>query len=304
MSVLAPPLTDVVVTRDGERLFTGVWPGEEPTFVFAHGLTSTHRNIAAVAAELDGALRVVAPDLRGRGNSTKPPAGSYGMEAHARDVLDVMDAFGIERAIVGGHSMGAYVATAVAVTAPERLLGLVLIDGGVIVVPPGMEDVQIDPDVLMEQVLKPVMDRMRTTYPTVDAYLDVWRAMPYFKDGFGDIAEQYALYDLAHTKDGYASKCSETGATEDWRDLLQNPAAKDRLDRVRVPTLAVGAERGMTEADESVLSDVHVERLRTAIADVEFVRVPSTTHHTVTMSDHGAKATADALRKFAARVAG
>jgi pimeloyl-ACP methyl ester carboxylesterase len=302
MSTLAPPITDAVSVRGGERLFFGQWPGPAPTLVCLHGLTSTHRNIAAVARALDGALDVVAPDLLGRGVSSRLPAGSYGMEAHARDVLALMDALEIDRAIVGGHSMGAYVATAVAVAAPDRVAGLALIDGGVYYLPPGTPPV--DPDQMLETVLKPVIDRTRRTFASVDEYREFWRAMPYFPK-WGPIVEDYLVYDLGRRGNAFGSKCSEAAAAEDWRDLLTNLEIVSRLDRVRCPVLAVGAEFGLTTEQPAVLSDVpHVERLREAVADVEFVRVAGTTHHTVTLSEEGAAATAEALRKFAARLSG
>lgn len=302
MSTLAPPIVDSVTTSDGQHLVFGEWPGDEPTCVLAHGLTSNHRNFGAVARALDGTVRIVAPDLRGRGLSSRPPSGSYDMERHVDDVLSLMDALDLERAVVGGHSMGAYVATAVAVRAPERVRGLVLLDGGVYIVPPGME--QIDPDQWMEMMLKPVMDRLRQTFDSIEAYRETWKAMPYFVNDWSDIVEDYLRYDLGRRGDAYASKCAEIAAVEDWRDILSNPRTQERLSEVACPVLAVGAETGLTPEQPSVLSDLHVDHLRTLVDDVEFVRVPNTNHHTVGLSDHGARATAEALRKFAARVGG
>lgn len=300
---LAPPVVDVVNVRGGERMFFGQWPGEEPTLIFAHGLTSTHRNIGGVAAALNGAMNVVAPDLLGRGLSSKPPPGSYGMQAHGRDVLELMEALEIDRAIVSGHSMGAYVATAVAVAAPERVAGLVLMDGGVMITPPPGTPA-VDPDEVKEQVIGPVFERMRRTFGSVEEYKEFWKAMPYFPD-WGPIVEEYLVYDLGRRGAGYSSKCSEEAASEDWRELLTDAEIANRLERVSCPVLAVGAEFGLVPGTPSVLSEApHVARLREVVSDVEFVHVPSTTHHTVTLSAAGAGVVAEALRKFAARVAG
>ncbi|MFY9718968.1 MAG: alpha/beta hydrolase [Candidatus Cybelea sp.] len=69
---------------------------------------------------------VVRPDLRGAGNSSAPE-GPYLMESLAADVALVLDAIGIERASIVGHSMGGYVALAFARMFTERVAGLALV---------------------------------------------------------------------------------------------------------------------------------------------------------------------------------
>lgn len=70
---------------------------------------------------------VVAPDLRGHGASAKPDDG-HTFEHLQEDVLALADALGWERFAVLGHSMGGVVAQHLALTAPERLSALVLMD--------------------------------------------------------------------------------------------------------------------------------------------------------------------------------
>jgi pimeloyl-ACP methyl ester carboxylesterase len=74
-----------------------------------------------------GVTRLVTPDLRGFGGSDKPEAG-YRMSELAEDVAALADALGLERFVVGGHSMGGYVALRLAAAFPERLAGVILID--------------------------------------------------------------------------------------------------------------------------------------------------------------------------------
>ena len=293
---LQPSLTDVVPGATGQHIAVAVWPGTGPTFVFAPGLTSNNRNIAGVAAALEGAATVVALDLRGRGNSSKPPAGSFGMQAHAQDVLAVMDALGIEQAVVGGHSMGAYVTTAVAVAAPERCLGLAMIDGGVLLSVPGLPDA----DSLLELTLKPVLDRLDETFPSIDAYREHLAASPYFE--LGPIAEDYLRYDLGLVPGGLRPKCARRAAVEDWRDLIDNPQTVSRLGEVRCPVLAVAAEEGIGHGQPAVLGAPQLARLHEVLPDAEVVSVPSTTHHSITLSEDGALATSRALSDFLVRV--
>jgi pimeloyl-ACP methyl ester carboxylesterase len=71
--------------------------------------------------------RVITPDLRGFGASDKPE-GDYSMASLAKDVLALVDALGLDRVVLGGHSMGGYVALRFAAAHPDRLAGLVLVD--------------------------------------------------------------------------------------------------------------------------------------------------------------------------------
>lgn len=59
---------------------------------------------------------------------------------------------------------------------------------------------------------------------------------------------------------------------------------------------------GLTPDTPSVLSDHHLAELRKFVTEFDFVRVPGTTHHSLTLSEAGAVAVADALRKFSRKL--
>jgi pimeloyl-ACP methyl ester carboxylesterase len=71
--------------------------------------------------------RVIAYDARGHGQSTPAPRRAYGYEHLADDLLAVLDAGGIERAVLAGASMGAHTAIRFALEHPERIAALALI---------------------------------------------------------------------------------------------------------------------------------------------------------------------------------
>src|SRR4051812_3822015 len=98
-----------------------------------HGLANYGRYWDLFADEIAGRVRLVAPDARGHGESPKPDAG-YAPSDFAADAIRVLDAAGIDRAVVVGHSMGGYHATALTLAHPDRVRGLVVIDTG-----PGLE---------------------------------------------------------------------------------------------------------------------------------------------------------------------
>lgn len=90
---------------------------------FGESLTAW-RSVFMLLVEHDD---VMALDLPGHGLSSKPASG-YATDSLAADVLGALDALGVSRAVLVGHSLGGAVATAAALRAPERVLGLVLVD--------------------------------------------------------------------------------------------------------------------------------------------------------------------------------
>lgn len=104
------------------------WPGDGPPVLLLHGLASTRRFWDLLAPRLAG-LPLLALDQRGHGDSERP-AGPYDGGTVARDALTALDALGISRAVVVGHSWGAWTALRLAALAPERVLAAVAVDGG------------------------------------------------------------------------------------------------------------------------------------------------------------------------------
>ena len=92
--------------------------------VLLHGVTDSHRSYEPVLAALPDTIHAYAITARGHGDAGKPE--SYSAGEMAGDVVAFMDAVGIDRAIVAGHSMGSWSAQRVAGSYPERVLGAVL----------------------------------------------------------------------------------------------------------------------------------------------------------------------------------
>ena len=97
-----------------------------PPLLFLHSLGTELRIWDAVVAHLPG-FRRARFDLRGHGLSDAP-AGDYALATLAADALRVLDHVGAERAVLVGVSIGGQVAMQVALDAPERVAGLVLLD--------------------------------------------------------------------------------------------------------------------------------------------------------------------------------
>lgn len=111
--------------------YTSVGPSDGPVLLLLHGLTNDADSWSDVVAGLSRrmpGLRIVAVDLRGHGQSSRPsdPA-TFSTPSMAQDVIAFMDTLGIERASIAGHSMGSLIAQDIALSHPERVVRLVLI---------------------------------------------------------------------------------------------------------------------------------------------------------------------------------
>ena len=106
--------------------------GEGQPVVLLHGFPdSSHLWRRQVPALVDAGMRVIAPDLRGFGESDKPDAvEEYAITRSVADVVAVLDALDIERAHVVGHDWGAGVAWVLAAFVPERVERLVAMSVG------------------------------------------------------------------------------------------------------------------------------------------------------------------------------
>jgi pimeloyl-ACP methyl ester carboxylesterase len=103
---------------------------DAPALVLVHGFLVSHRAFDDVIDPFAEHFHVIAPDLPGFGESEKPsPARyAYGVEAFAEAMADVIAAFGVGRASVLGHAMGAAVGITLAAQHPELVQRLVVVD--------------------------------------------------------------------------------------------------------------------------------------------------------------------------------
>jgi 3-oxoadipate enol-lactonase len=108
-----------------ERLYYQVI-GEGYPLICLHGYALDHSIWLQVADLLKKSIRLILPDLRGHGKSPAPKR-IYSMLDMAEDVSLVLDILNIKQAYIAGHSMGGYIALALAEKNPEKLFGLALV---------------------------------------------------------------------------------------------------------------------------------------------------------------------------------
>lgn len=277
-----------------------------PVVMAVHGITGSHRTWAPVARHLGDAVTVLAPDLRGRGESSGL-GGPYGMATHARDVVAVLDHVGCRQAVVAGHSMGGYVVARLAADAPDRLSAAVLVDGGLpLPLPPDM-----DPDVVLAAVLGPSLARLDMTFESVEAYRDFWRSHPAFgprpwTDDIGDFID----YDLGPPAqlDGKTgaggqtvlrSRVSKEAVSGDGRDLLDGEGARKALESLPDSAVLLWAARGLQNEERPLLPPEAIADAQALLPHLVVKEVPDTNHYFILLGDREGEMVAGEIRRLA-----
>jgi lipase len=285
------------VSGDGVELAFGYWPGRGAPVVALHGLTASHLNFIGVAERVAGRRPIFALDLRGRGDSDKPP-GPYGLAQHARDVAAAMKAMGLGPSVIVGHSMGAFISTALAAQNPELVAGLIMVDGGYLLgIPAGVDTEQV-----LDTVLAQRITQLQDTYPSREAYREFWRARPHFPAAdWGPWTEAFLNYEVGGEPPQLQPKASEAAVRADVAESFQKAAIAERLQSVRVPTLLLRAAKGFTPDQPQLIPDSALAEMRALLPSLEEETIPGTTHYTIVLGERGASRIANLIEEFSAR---
>ncbi len=277
--------------------------GADP-IVALHGITAQYRTFNAVARYLAPSRGIVGLDLRGRGDSGKPESG-YGLEAHAGDVIRLLDYLGLERTVICGHSMGAFVALQTALSYPDRVEALVLLDGGwprIEVDPEEMTEEQKQEAAAIGEGLERAFRRLDMTFGTPDAYLDFWFPDQGLKlnDLSPDLADYYR-YDLGEVEGGYQPKASYAAASQDGEAVASQSPTAEEMKQVKCPVALVRASEGFFPDTQPLIS----EEARVAMGDSldlrSDTRLEGANHYTMVWEPYSqqiADAVEDFLRKI------
>lgn len=285
------------VPGDGIELSFGYWPGRGAPVVALHGLTASYVNFIGVAERLAGRRPLFALDLRGRGDSDKPE-GPYGLAQHARDVAAAMQALDIGPSVIVGHSMGAFIATALAAQNPELVAGLILIDGGYLLdMPNGADAAQV-----LDAVLAQRITQLRETYPSREVYRQFWRTRPNFPPAdWGPWTEAFLNYEVGGEAPLLRPKASEAAVRFDVAESFKTAEITARLESLRVPVMLLRAATGFALDRPQLIPDHALEQMRTFLPELEEETIPGTTHYTIALGERGASRVANLIDEFTKR---
>lgn len=271
------------VTVNGLSLAANEWPGRGPALVCVHGLTANHTCWASMADLLAPDHRLIAYDLRGRGESDKPQSG-YSLEHHCADLLALLDHFGLRKAVIMGHSLGAHIGVRFAARHPTRVSRLVLVDGGL--------DVRAE----VFDSLAPAINRLGMEFPSLETFLGLIQSLPMFAGRWNDYLERYFRYDVETLPSGAVrSKVAKHAIEEELRNLQ-----RERLwvlhHQVKCPTLIFRAPDGLLTPTDCLMTEEEGRAMAAGIPKARLVLVPRTNHYTVLLGKNPRVRTA--LRAF------
>lgn len=180
---------------------------------FANGRTLWQPQLDALA----GRYRLIVPDLRGFGGSSATDGRAVSMDEYADDIAMLLDHLGLACAVVGGISLGGYVALAFALRHPQRLRGLVLADTRAGADPP-------DWAAMREDMVRTV--QARGAEAVVESYGD----RPFRPDCPEAIKEQVR---------SAIRRQPTAGLVSGTRGMAQRPDRSPLLGSIHVPTLVI-----------------------------------------------------------------
>ncbi|MGR4871998.1 alpha/beta fold hydrolase [Variovorax sp. LARHSF232] len=249
------------IQTDGASIHVRVG-GSGPAVVLLHGFGDTGDMWAPLAAALAKDHRVVVPDLRGMGLSSKPQGG-YDKKTQAADIRAVLDKLGIDSADVVGHDIGTMVAYAYAARYPNKTTRLVVMDAPVPGVPP------------WEQIVRsPLLwhfdfggkDALRLVRGRERIYLD-----RFWNDFAGD-PHKVDEGTRVHYAKLYARPGAMRAAFAQFQSIRKDSEdnAESVKTRLRMPVLAIGGEKSFGATQAVVM--------RNAATDVTELVVPASGH--------------------------
>ena len=205
-------------------------PPEGPPIFFVHGWACSVYSFRHSYTPLAAAgFRVVSADLKGHGLSDKPTVrGEYATEAMVAHVLALLDALGLDRPVLAGHSLGGALALDVALRVPSRIARLVLLDSV------GLSE---SPLVRVVRLLTP-----RAIAPLLPRLVRRWMVPLVLRLAYGgrghfsarDVDEYFAPTQFPETIEALRLMAHE---------FTWSPVPTARLGTLRVPTLVVFGSR-------------------------------------------------------------
>jgi pimeloyl-ACP methyl ester carboxylesterase len=249
--------------------------------VLVPGIFAGYRGVAALAARLAPARRVVAFDLRGRGRS--PVEGPFGLAQHASDLWRAIDELALARPTLCGHSLGAFVVATAAAARPDGLSGLVLLDGG-------LWSPRPVPVELVHAIFAADRARLGREFADVEAYAADREIEP-TATVLGELA-----YELGPSGDLLTPVMPVAAFDDDVASIAAHAAGNRPLASIGCPILVVRALRGIGgDAQAQMLPDPTIEDARAAGVRLRLLDLADSTHGQLVREPHAGRVASEIL---------
>jgi pimeloyl-ACP methyl ester carboxylesterase len=238
-------------------------------------------------------LSLIAPDLRGRGDSVGV-TGPSSVARHAADLIAVLDHLGLDQVPVCGMSMGGFVAVELATAFPDRVTSLVLVDGGFPMAnPPGLTPEAVP------AIFRDRLARLDQAWATVGDYAEFFVANTApLLDPADPLLLDYLAHDLANGPGGrgqapYRVRLDADALIADATDIFFGPS---KWEQIPVPTRLLTAEWSTGRDSPPAYPPPVVQQYRDGLDQLVSVRSLAGVDHAASiMSPAGARTTADLI---------
>jgi pimeloyl-ACP methyl ester carboxylesterase len=270
---------------DGIEIQLAVSEGRGKHILCLHGLTANCRCWDVIAASLTPVHSITAVDFRGRGLSDKPPTG-YSWQHHVRDIFCVLEDLGLNRTVLMGHSLGAYVSMAFAAEYPDRVEKLILLDGGAEVTQAHWDRVDL--------VIKPSLDRLGQVFPSFEAYIDNMKKAPILQP-WSQAIEDYFRYEAEDVDGGVRSRIHPDHIREEIRNI-RKMTPSEYYAKITCPVLLVRATNGIISEEDLVVPEYAADRMIKEIPNLRRVDIQGTNHYSILFQPNASRD--EAIRTF------
>lgn len=256
--------------------------GKGPVVMLLHGLTANARAFEGIlAAGLRRQARVVTVDLRGRGLSSMPAFG-YTMQDHAADIIGLLNALGIAKIILGGHSFGGLLSCYIAALYPERVEKVIVLDAAARLHPRAAD------------MLGPAIGRLDKRFERFDVYLEKIKSAPYL-DFWDDEMQSYYEADVRTLEDGSVIPRPVLSHIYEASLGVANVAWNALMRRIKAPVLLLYASSDYNLGERIVPESYALETIEMIPGATG---EPVSGNHQTMLYGRGAQEISDAIIRF------
>lgn len=266
------PTRDELLAVGNIKLHCVQWGNQGPEILCLHGLTANAFSFQSFADDLARDHRMIAYDLRGRGDSDKPATG-YSIPLHAEDLLQLIDALKLDRPVLIGHSLGAMIALYFAAHHPDKLSKLVLVDAGT----------PLPWSTPAEQPawLTAAISRLGTPVPSYTEYIARLKTTPFLGPSWNAYTDIYYQHDVYTNKDGSVTARAYREGILEESSRFQEGKPAEQWTGVKVPTLLLRAGQGLFSQDDQLVSEEAAKDACETIANCRYINFPTLNHYTI-----------------------
>jgi esterase len=262
MTTPTQPMRKTLTVNDLALHYLEWGEADAPPVVCVHGYTGSADAFNALARHLEDRYRILAPDVRGHGESAWSPTGAYSYADQAGDLAEFATRLGLEKFVLVGTSMGGVIAMAYAADHADRLRGLVIND--------------IGPDVEAgSQRITGLVGSRPDEFATMEEAMAYRRSVsPIVAGRSAEDQRELALGVLRRRPDGRWVWKMDPAYIEQRvkRGAPARPPLWPALQALPCPTMVVWGE------ESDVLSEAQARRMVDVLPRGELVRVPGIGH--------------------------